>query len=63
MLAGDAFQLPPTVKDPAALKAGLGVSLLEKAIDRDRNVHLLDTQYRMHADIWRSPTASFTAAT
>ena len=59
VLAGDAFQLPPTVKDPAALKAGLGVSLLEKAIDRDRNVHLLDTQYRMHADIMVFPNRTF----
>ena len=59
VLAGDAFQLPPTVKDPAALKAGLCVSLLEKAIDRERNVHLLDTQYRMHADIMAFPNATF----
>ena len=59
VLAGDASQLPPTVKHPAALKAGLGVSLLEKAIARDRNVHLLDTQYRMHADIMAFPNARF----
>ena len=59
VLAGDAAQLPPTVKHPAAIKAGLGVSLLEKAIGRDRNVHLLDTQYRMHADIMAFPNARF----
>ena len=59
VLAGDACQLPPTVKDPAALKAGLGVSLLEKAIARDRNVHLLDTQYRMHEDIMLHPNRAF----
>lgn len=59
VLAGDAAQLPPTVKNPAALKAGLGVSLLEKAIERDRNVHLLDTQYRMNADIMAFPNARF----
>ncbi len=59
VLAGDACQLPPTVKNPAALKAGLGVSLLEKAIARDRNVHLLDTQYRMHADIMAHPNRVF----
>lgn len=59
VLAGDAAQLPPTVKAPAAQKAGLGVSLLEKAIDRDRNVHLLDTQYRMHADIMAFPNDRF----
>ena len=34
-------------------------SLLEKAIDRERNVHLLDTQYRMHADIMAFPNATF----
>ena len=61
VLAGDAAQLPPTVKHPAALKEGLGISLLEKAIDRDRNVHLLDTQYRMHADIMSFPNARFYA--
>lgn len=59
VLAGDAAQLPPTVKDEAARKAGLGVSLLEKAIARDRNVHLLDTQYRMHAGIMAFPNARF----
>ena len=59
VLAGDAFQLPPTVKNDKALKAGLGVSLLEKAIGRDRNVHLLDTQYRMHADIMAFPNRTF----
>jgi len=59
VLAGDAAQLPPTVKHPAAIKAGLGVSLLEKAIQRDRNVHLLDTQYRMHADIMAFPNERF----
>ena len=59
VLAGDACQLPPTVKDPGALKAGLGVSLLEKAIARERNVHLLDTQYRMHADIMAHPNRAF----
>ncbi len=59
VLAGDAAQLPPTVKHPAAVKAGLGVSLLEKAIQRDRNVHLLDTQYRMHGDIMAFPNARF----
>lgn len=59
VLAGDAAQLPPTVKHSGAIKAGLGISLLEKAIGRDRNVHLLDTQYRMHADIMAFPNARF----
>ncbi len=59
VLAGDAAQLPPTVKHNGAIKAGLGVSLLEKAIARERNVYLLDTQYRMHEDIMAFPNARF----
>lgn len=59
VLAGDAAQLPPTVKSPAAQKAGLHISLLEKAIARERNVHLLEVQYRMHADIMAFPNEWF----
>jgi len=35
------------------------VSLLEKAIERDRNVHLLEMQYRMHSDIMAFPNSTF----
>jgi ATP-dependent RNA/DNA helicase IGHMBP2 len=48
ILAGDPFQLPPTVKSMEAAKGGLSVTLLEKAVDRLEKVQLLNVQYRMH---------------
>ena len=51
VFAGDPFQLPPTVKSRQAAKDGLGVTLLEKAVERLDQVSLLDTQYRMHHTI------------
>lgn len=51
ILAGDPFQLPPTVKCRDAAGMGLAESLLEKAIARHRRVSLLRTQYRMHEQI------------
>jgi superfamily I DNA and/or RNA helicase len=48
ILAGDPFQLPPTVKSMEASKGGLAVTLLEKAVERLENVQLLNVQYRMH---------------
>lgn len=51
VLAGDPFQLPPTVKSAKAAKAGLSVTLLEKAIDRVGGAVLLDEQYRMNKRI------------
>lgn len=48
ILAGDPFQLPPTVKSAQAAKQGLSVTLLDLAIQNDRALHLLDTQYRMN---------------
>ena len=48
ILAGDPFQLPPTVKSMEAAKQGLSVTLLEKAVERLDKVQLLNTQYRMH---------------
>lgn len=52
VLAGDPFQLPPTVKSMEAAKNGLSHTLIERAIELlpDR-VHLLDVQYRMHRAI------------
>lgn len=51
VLAGDPLQLPPTVKSRDAARNGLEVTLLERLV-RDGEHHvLLDTQYRMHADI------------
>lgn len=51
ILAGDPFQLPPTVKSMDAAKEGLAVTLLEKAVKRLDKVQLLDTQYRMNETI------------
>jgi ATP-dependent RNA/DNA helicase IGHMBP2 len=48
VLAGDPFQLPPTVKSREAAKAGLSHTLIEKCIQLLPDVQLLNTQYRMH---------------
>lgn len=51
VMAGDPFQLPPTVKSQEAAAKGLTVTLLEKAIKRLNDIALLNVQYRMHASI------------
>lgn len=51
ILAGDHWQLPPTVLSQAAIKKGFNRSILEVAIHSVKNIHLLDTQYRMRAAI------------
>lgn len=61
VLAGDPFQLPPTVKSQEAARKGLSVTLLEKAIERNETVSLLSTQYRMHEDIMRFSNMKFYA--
>ena len=49
VLAGDHYQLSPTVKSNAAAKNGLGVTLLEKAVAlHPEAVVLLQEQYRMN---------------
>ena len=54
VLAGDHCQLPPTVNSIAALKAGLGKTLMERLVEtHPEAVTLLKTQYRMHDDIMR----------
>ena len=54
ILAGDHCQLPPTVKSMAALKGGLGKTLMERLVDiKPTCVTLLQTQYRMHEQIMR----------
>ena len=54
VLAGDHCQLPPTVKSLAALKAGLGVTLMERLVDlHPEAVTLLKIQYRMNEEIMR----------
>ncbi len=54
VLAGDHCQLPPTVKSIAALKAGLGTTLMERiAQNHPEVVTLLRVQYRMNDQIMR----------
>lgn len=51
ILAGDPYQLPPTVKNRKAAKKGLEITLLEKCVERLPQVNLLNVQYRMHEQI------------
>lgn len=54
ILAGDHCQLPPTVKSIAALRAGLGKTLMERiAENKSEVVTLLKIQYRMNDEIMR----------
>ena len=54
IFAGDHCQLPPTVKSFAALKAGLGKTLMERIVDnKPEVVTLLKMQYRMNEEIMR----------
>lgn len=49
ILAGDHFQLPPTIKSPDAAKQGLETTLMEKLVEAfPSNVTLLTEQYRMN---------------
>jgi ATP-dependent RNA/DNA helicase IGHMBP2 len=61
VLAGDHFQLPPTVVSPEAAAAGFNVSLLErlvKELGSDISRRLV-VQYRMHTDIMSFSSAEF----
>lgn len=54
ILAGDHCQLPPTAKSIAALRAGLGKTLMERiAENKPEVVTLLKIQYRMNDEIMR----------
>lgn len=48
VLAGDPFQLPPTVKSRAAEKEGLNITLIEKCLQQLEHTSLLKEQYRMN---------------
>ncbi len=48
VLAGDPFQLPPTVKSYDAKNKGLGITLLEKCVENFSEVSFLNVQYRMN---------------
>jgi superfamily I DNA and/or RNA helicase len=47
VLAGDHWQLPPTVLSERAARMGLNRSILEAAIHTVSDIHLLNIQYRM----------------
>ena len=51
ILAGDPFQLPPTIKSNNAKKGGLGITLIEKCLNFLPKVSLLNVQYRMNEKI------------
>jgi ATP-dependent RNA/DNA helicase IGHMBP2 len=51
VLAGDHWQLPPTVLSEEAMRLGFNRSILEIAISKLKNVYLLNTQYRMRESI------------
>lgn len=54
ILAGDHWQLPPTVKAPEALRAGLGHTLMQTIVkSKPDTVSLLKLQYRMNDEIMR----------
>lgn len=54
IFAGDHCQLPPTVKSIAAMKGGLGKTLMERIVEQKPDVvTLLKVQYRMNEDIMR----------
>ena len=54
ILAGDHCQLPPTVKSIAALKGGLGKTLMERIVEnKPECVTLLGVQYRMNDEIMK----------
>ena len=57
VLAGDPFQLPPTVLSRDAEKMGLNQSILEQSITNCEDIYFLNTQYRM-----REAIASFSSA-
>jgi superfamily I DNA and/or RNA helicase len=61
VLAGDHFQLPPTIKSDEAARKGLSTTLLEKAVDLyPEAVVLLEEQYRMNTLIMGYSSKFFT---
>jgi superfamily I DNA and/or RNA helicase len=51
ILAGDPYQLPPTVLSQKAIEKGFNTSILEHCFRNAQNVYFLDTQYRMRSSI------------
>lgn len=59
ILAGDPVQLPPTVKTRQALTLGLQKTLMDTLLEKKYPSHLLDTQYRMNAEVLSFPNQQF----
>ena len=61
VLAGDHFQLPPTIISAQAAAEGFSVSLMERLIQPPENgiSRRLTTQYRMHHDIMKFSSQEF----
>ena len=60
ILVGDPEQLPPTVLSRSAQSFGYEQSLFVRMQkNHPKDVHLLDTQYRMHPEISRFPSQQF----
>ena len=60
IFAGDHQQLPPTIKSVDAARKGLAQTLFEKGVHRHPEMSaMLRTQYRMHQDIMKFPSAYF----
>jgi ATP-dependent RNA/DNA helicase IGHMBP2 len=59
VFAGDHCQLPPTIKSIEAARAGLDVTLFEKAIKRSKADVMLTEQYRMNKQIMEFPSRVF----
>ncbi|MEL6945730.1 MAG: AAA domain-containing protein, partial [Bacteroidota bacterium] len=59
VLAGDPYQLPPTIKSLEARKGGFAITLIEKAIQRTTNVSFLNVQYRMNEQIMQFSNQHF----
>ena len=51
VLAGDPYQLPPTVLSDQAARKGFNISILERSFKNCKNIYFLNTQYRMRKAI------------
>lgn len=60
VMAGDHFQLPPTIKSQEAARGGLALTLMEKLVAKHPEaVTLLQEQYRMHEHIMNFSSNEF----
>jgi len=59
IMAGDHWQLPPTVKSQEAAKEGLSETLFERVIKKWNADVMLNIQYRMHDDIMNFSNGHF----